>query len=99
MRPYKPHGRFYRVSGVQRPNKLAAGLQATRDRSKHSVHKSSDDVLRLTVSGTCDTLGKLINWYTERSKRVCPCCGQRVQSRVLSERGRAKLRRMREAAQ
>lgn len=89
----KTRGRWYVVdsrynAGVLRPNKTAAGM--TRQKGARSP-----DATRLAVYGTLDTLGGLLNFSTARSKRVCRCCGQRVAAVVLSDRGRAKLARMR----
>lgn len=93
-RPYKVRGRFYEVGSVQRPNKTAAGMMATKERSRHEF---SNDALQLAVRGTTDKLGGIgIYWNTERSKRICKCCGQRVNARVLNDRGRSKLRIKRE---
>lgn len=67
-RPYAPmrgHGRFYTVGSVNRPNKLAAGMQYTHDRRVLNLARSVDSlitdaharaVLDLLVYGTTDTL-------------------------------------------
>jgi hypothetical protein len=77
-------------STVLRPNKTAAGM------TRQGGFKS-DEARTLSVRGTLDSLAGMLNWSTQRSRRVCRCCGQRVLAVVLSDRGRAKLARLRRA--
>lgn len=81
--------------GHWRPNKLAAGMSRTLHRARG---RGDDTAHKLSVHGTCDTLAGLLNWNAKRSPRVCSCCGQRVAAVVISDHGRAKLARLRKAA-
>lgn len=109
-RAYTIEGKGYRTSGnapyggVYRKTRNAAGMSYTTHRATrrkvHKLRQSEGDVLTLSVRGTCDTLPSLA-YMTAQSKRICPCCGQRVNARVLNERGKrrlAYLRRYRQQA-
>lgn len=102
----KIRGRWYVTKGsapyggVSRPTRNAAGMAETSERSRHytrpaRVKEHRNDANRLSVYGTCDELAGLINFKVARSKRVCPCCRQRVAAVVLSDSGRSRLRMLR----
>lgn len=95
MRPYtyNPKYKGFTTGGVTRPTRNAAGMTYTSDRSNHGT--KSDSALHLKVCGTCDQL-KSFWFYTSRSERLCPCCGQRTLKRGLSNQGRTRLRYWRE---
>lgn len=75
----------------KRPNKMAAGMNYTTRRSRHHV---SEEVNTLIVRGTLDKTGRG-NWMFIRPSE-CKCCGAKTGPKVLSDKGRNKLSRMRE---
>lgn len=95
----------YQVSGVgpvpvRRPNRGAAGMQFTTWRRKGRPLQPGDhisrDALGLIVNGTTDALRSLRAWHTELGK--CPCCGAKSRGLVLTDSGKARLRRARRRA-
>jgi len=109
MAKYQPDERrpaLYRVPlrnapAVLRPNRVAAGASYTLARSRahlaaftgrqHGADKP--DTLRLVVSGTTDSLTARAWLYFRPS--LCPCCGANTGKLQLTERGQARLARLR----
>ncbi len=85
---------------VRRPRRLAAGMQFTNGRRNARPLQPGDhisrDALALIVNGTTDTLKSLRAWHVQPGK--CPCCGAKSAGLVLTDAGRARLRKARKAA-
>ncbi len=76
---------YDKQAASRRRTKLARGMSRNAKRSAESV--------TLSVRGTLDELGRYI-WFTERTKKVCHCCGQRMVQLKLNDRGRQRLARL-----
>ena len=74
-----------------RHSKAALGMSKTR---KRGHHRSTGPGLTLAVRGT---LAKSLGFggYITRSLRICPCCNERVNKRVLNDAGRLRLKQLR----
>lgn len=79
--------------GRSRPNRVAAGMSYTAERSNHKLSK---DALILAVRGTTETHGRGA-WMLITSKAAgdCRCCGQSTKRYCLTDHGRKKLNRLR----
>lgn len=97
--------KYLKGNSKNRPNKLSQGIQYTFERSKPNGHNSpvqyrravlnrKNDVNRLMVLGTLDSLAKSINWNTSRHEKTkCHCCGHMISGKLrLSDKGRSKLK-------
>jgi hypothetical protein len=105
MRPYRKDEKFKRgfylvpqprTPAVLRPNRKAAGMSYTAGRQSIARPILSggtrDDVLRLVVFGTLDSLRGL-TFRTERT--ICACCGGKTNRLRLNDRGKLRLRALR----
>lgn len=99
MRPYRidekrRHGIFEvplrGFPAAQRPNRLAAGMSYTQNRSGLTGRKVKNrDVLFLLVGGTTDSLrGGLM---LSVAPKVCPCCGHKTGKLALNKSGKVRL--------
>lgn len=80
---------------VVRPTRVAAGMTYTNHRSQK--YRCSRDALMLMVDGTLDKLVKGLQYKVVKGD--CPHCGARTGKLVITERGRLRLRVMRNRAQ
>jgi hypothetical protein len=93
---WKPAHGGYRVrtsaGELIRPNKVARGMTAT---SARSAHRLADDALTLAVRGTTatDPLRFKVEYY---DGPPCACCGASRPMPRLADRGRLRLRILRE---
>lgn len=86
---------------VMRPNRVAAGLSATVDRSqrwrspllREIARVDNKDTLKLLVYGTLDALAPGAWLWTKRV--TCSCCGNKSNKLALNDIGKARLARAR----
>lgn len=76
---------------LHRPNRTAAGMSETAERSGNGL-ALSEDALRLSVRGTLDALSGLRPYYARAA--ACTCCGAKNKGPIrLTDAGRSMLRR------
>jgi hypothetical protein len=89
--PFKTGGGFTHV-----PNKQAAGMLKTRQRTPEIKDSPKIDAIRLAHYGTLD---KLANPYVRRSSfqfvGVCKCCGHDIRKLRLHPSKRSRLNNLR----
>lgn len=82
---------------VERPNRRAAGAQATLERAKLRMGMAavkSDDTVKIAVRGTTDALAAGMTFRVTR--KTCTCCGGKAHGKfVLNDAGRARLKALR----
>jgi hypothetical protein len=98
------HGGMFVLSGTpiaqERPNRRAAGAQATLERQKRRMGLSAvktGDATRIAVQGTLDVLAFGMMFKTAR--KDCTCCGSRHGKIMLNDSGRARLKALRRMRQ
>jgi hypothetical protein len=90
-------GYFVRIGDlprVMRPNRIAAGMQYTGNRSARRKH--SDVAVTLMVRGTLDKLSTGLTYAT--MKGTCPTCGSRISKLKITSIGRRRLDELRRRA-
>lgn len=97
MRPYKQRQSDYQIPlrgapAVIRPNRTAAGMTATENRSGRTGNVKRPEVLQLLVRGTTDTMRGML---FRRVPKTCECCGHKTGKLALNESGQLRLRALR----
>jgi hypothetical protein len=97
MRPYEDRLSDYKIPlrgapAVIRPNRTAAGMTATENRSGRTGSVKKLDVLQLLVRGTTDILRGMC---FRKVPKICECCGHKTGKLTLNESGQLRLRALR----
>lgn len=78
----------WRKAKRSRPTKLSIGMSYTGFRSNHNFSK---DALSLAVRGTNAKWSVLMFRVTSNDSGTCVCCGQKLRTLRLNDKGRLRL--------